>query len=221
MNTNFRTKRKHRNEEDDEDVTPQMDKHLGYFTRTKVATCITVPIDEGVREAVYYRQVAKAISEAGPDDQVEFEISSPGGYLNGLIALLTAMAKTEATTVAHINGECHSAASLLALNCDAIYVSPYATMLVHFVQFGASGKGTDVKSHVDHIYNTSEKLFRNTYKYFLTDQEIEKCIQGLELWLDADEINERLKRKFEILQKEAKKANSKSNKNKNLPSDVV
>lgn len=204
-----------RSHNDDED-SPTTEKYLGYAVNTKVQTCLTVPIDEGVQEAVYYRHVCRAISELKDYDQVEFEISSPGGYLNGLIALLTAMAKTDATTVAHINGECHSAASMLALACDSVYVSPFATMLVHFVRFGASGKGTDVKSQVEHTYDTAEKLFREIYQHFLTEDEMQRCIDGKELWLDYDQINERLKRKFDILngnvekQKKARKSRVKS-----------
>lgn len=211
---NFTQSRKRSNEDDDD--SPTTEKYLGYAVNTKVQTCLTVPIDEGVQEAVYYRHVCRAISELKEYDQVEFEISSPGGYLNGLIALLTAMAKTDATTVAHINGECHSAASMLALACDSVYVSPFATMLVHFVRFGASGKGTDVKSQVEHTYDTAEKLFREIYQHFLTEDEMQRCIDGKELWLDYDQINERLKRKFDILngnvekQKKARKPRVKS-----------
>jgi len=214
---------KNRRNDDDEDQTVSTDKYLGYFTRSIVSNCITIPIDEGVREAQYYRQVTKAIAESTERDQIEFEISSPGGLLNGLIALLTAMEKTEATTVAHINGECHSAASMLALSCDSIYVSPYSTMLVHFVQFGASGKGTDVLSHVEHMYSTSEQLFRDTYKHFLTESEITRCIEGLELWLSADDIRKRLERKFELMNKEANKAKKAQKKTqaKSAPVEVI
>lgn len=208
-----------RNEEQEEEVN-NSDKHLGYFTRFKQNVCLTVPIDEGFQEAKYYRAVAKAIADTSEGDQIEFEISSPGGLLNGLLALLTSMAKTDATTVAHINGECHSAASMLALNCDAIYVSPYATMLVHFLQFGAAGKATDVRSQVEHIYETSQKLFRETYEHFLTSDEIQKCIDGLELWLSAEDINKRLERKFNIMQKlqeeEQSQVQSKPRKSKKI-----
>lgn len=203
-----------RYDDDEEALQLKGDKYLGHFTRQKTLTCITVPIDEGVKEAIYYRQVAKAIAELGDQDQVEFEISSPGGYLDGLISILTAMERTNATTVAHINGDCHSAASMLAMNCDVVYVSPYASMLVHFVQFGASGKGTDVLSKVSHIYETCEKLFRNTYKHFLTEKEILQCIEGMELWLTADDIKARLERKFNALDREAKAAMKASKKKK-------
>lgn len=200
--------------EEDEDIIIDQDKHLGYFTRYKQSVCITVPIDESFREAKYYRSVVKAIADTDENDQVEFEIASPGGLLNGLLALLTALEKTEATTVAHLNGECHSAASMLALSCDVIYVSPYASMLVHFIQYGASGKATDVRSQVEHTHQTSEKLFKDVYKYFLTDDEMQKCIAGLELWLDSDEITARLQRKFEILNKQQDEAKPKKTRSK-------
>ena len=215
--------RKNDDDEDENDNQGSTSQYLGYFTKSMVSNCITVPIDEGVQEAKYYRHVAKAIAEATERDQIEFEISSPGGLLNGLIALLTAMEKTEATTVAHINGECHSAASMLALSCDSIYVSPYSTMLVHFVQFGASGKGTDVLSHVEHMYVTSEMLFRDTYKHFLTEAEINKCIEGLQLWLTAEDIGKRLERKFALMSKEVNKAKKaqKKTQTKSAPVEVI
>lgn len=185
-------------EDDDDDESGS--KQLGYFTQTSQATCLTIPIDEPIKEAQYYRQCVQAICNTGEGDQIEFEIASPGGSLTGLVALLTAMEKTLATTVAHINGDCHSAASMLALSCDSIYVSPYASMLVHFVSYGSAGKATDVKSHVNHVHNTSEKLFRDIYEIFLSEEEIEKCIGGYELWLDSEAIALRLTKKYEFLQ---------------------
>lgn len=187
------------NDGDDEDCDFKGGKHLGYFTQVNQSTCITVPVDEPIREAAYYRQCAQAIANASPDDRIEFNISSPGGLLEGLVMLLTAMAKTEAVTIANIDGECHSAASMLALNCDNVQISPYASMLVHFVSYGASGKASDVRSHVNHIHNTNEKLFRETYKYFLTEEEIEKCINGYELWLDYEAIIERMEQKYKLV----------------------
>lgn len=192
---------KKRNDEDETDEI--ITSHLGYFTQQNVSTRYTITIDEPIQEAAYYRQVAHAIANSQKNDFIEYEISSPGGYVNGLVALLTAMEKTEATSVAWINGECHSAASMLALNCDVVYVSPYANMLVHFISFGSAGKAIDVRSKVQHVYATAEQLFRNTYKYFLTESEINDCLNGKELWLDSDEIQNRLKTKFDKLEEEA------------------
>lgn len=188
-------------DEDDEDLGGILGKsqHLGYFTQQKVSTCIVVPIDENVKDADYYRQVVQAISNTNEDDVIQFEINSSGGSLEGLIALLTAMSKTSAVKIANINGFCHSAASMLALNCDSVFVSPYASSLIHFVSYGSSGKSADIRSHVNHVHTTSEALFRETYELFLTEDEMQECIDGKEMWLGVDEINRRLEYKYKII----------------------
>jgi len=112
------------------------------------------------------------------------------------------MSKTQALKLANINGFCHSAASMLALNCDSIFVSPYASSLIHFVSYGSSGKSADIRSHVNHVHTTSEALFRETYALFLTEEEMQACIDGKELWVGSDEISRRLEHKYSILNAE-------------------
>jgi ATP-dependent protease ClpP protease subunit len=185
---------KHRFEEDEDSIKGS--NSLGYSVSSKQVSKITVPIDEPIVEPRYYREVCHVIANASEHDQVEFEIASPGGNLSGLQALLTSILKTEACTVAFINGPCHSAASILALHCDVIYVSPHASMLVHFVSYGAMGKAADIASKVVHTQELCTELFHNTYKDFLNEEEIKMCINGYELWLNADEIRERLKNKL-------------------------
>ena len=49
-------------------------------------------------------------------------------------------------------------------------------------------------------------MFRDTYQYFLTEEEIERCIEDyFRLWLDADQITERLEVRQEC-QKEYQEA---------------
>lgn len=193
-----------RNSDDDEDnFFPMMqNQHLQFFEKSINVTQITVPIDEPVREAKYYRGVAERVANAGMHDEVKFVINSPGGRLDGLVAILDAIGQAQCHTIAHISGEAHSAASILALNCDEVIVSPYASMLVHFVSFGSVGKAFDVVSHVTHTVDFSVSLFRDTYEGFLTEEEITQCVQGKEFWFHAEEIGKRLEAKSEFKQKQ-------------------
>lgn len=189
------------NGDDDDDDEPIRVNKLGYFRSTQTAQCLDIHITGAIRDAEYYTQVVQAIKNTSEGDLVNFHLNSFGGNLNGLQSLLSAMLSTEAEKRAYIDGGAMSAASILALNCDSVFVSPYAEMLCHFISLSAGGKSSDVKSHFDHIQRTSEKLFRETYQFFLTEDEIEECIEhGRDIWLDADEIAERLQRKFEIVQ---------------------
>ena len=162
-------------------------------------TRLVVPIDDAFREPSYYRMVCQKISELGEGDIVEFEINSPGGSLGGLVTLLHAVRSTEAETVAVVVGDAYSAASLLALACDSISVGPYANFLCHSASFGTRGKTADVRGHVNHTADYAETIFRNCYEYFLTEEEITDVLEGKELYLNYDQINERLERKYSIL----------------------
>jgi ATP-dependent protease ClpP protease subunit len=189
---------------DQEEHFQESDQYLSYCTRTIPTTYLTVHIDEEFKSAKYYRYVVEAISNLDEGDEVSFILSTPGGRADGLTSLLSALKRTPAYSVSVIVGDCHSAGSFLALSCDAIAVSPHSSMLVHFISHGAYGAASHVKKEVEHTQKISEKLFRDTYKYFLTDEEINGCInQDLQLWFDADQILERLKIRQELQKQEA------------------
>lgn len=213
--------RRKRSVDEDEDFEEIADGSLGFTSTQKVYNKYTVHIDEPVKPASYYRNVTNMIANSKEGDFVEFEISSPGGYLNGLIALLSAMQKSNSTKVAWINGECHSAASMLALSCDIIYVAPYSTMLVHFIRYGSSGKSADVLSHVKHVQDTAEEMFRDIYKYFLTEEEMKLCLDGKEMYMDSLEIQKRLKKRIELQEAAKSKQVSKRKPSKKVVSDTV
>ncbi len=170
---------------------------LGFYKKFKQNTFIQIPIDEDIKGPMYYRGVVQAIGELGQGDIIQFDIASPGGQLSGLVSLLAAISNTEAHVIANIVGSASSAASILALNCHEIYVSEYATMLVHNASYAVGGKAADIHGYVLHLNDISEKMLKDTYRYFLTDQEIEKVISGTDFWFNAEQITERLQRKQE------------------------
>lgn len=165
---------------------------LGYFFESITSTQYTVPIDESFLEPSYYRGVVNMMAQASEQDVVIFKINSLGGRMDGLLSLLDAVDTTQAMTIADITGDCYSAASILALSCDQCVVGKHANLLAHEVSYGVGGKGSDNLSHVQHIKKISDKLIWDTYKGFLTDDEIESVLNGKELFLDSDEIVERL-----------------------------
>ena len=177
---------------DEDEDAPSSVGFLPYAERTINLSEITYYIDEDVQAPRYYRHVVEKLQQLTSNDQVRCMINSGGGFLSGLTSLLEATANTDAATLAVLTGDCHSAASMLALAHDSITVSPYATMLVHFVSYGANGKGQDVLDRVMHSQRSSEALFKEIYWGFLTETELQEVIQGKQLWLVAGEIEERL-----------------------------
>lgn len=179
---------------------------LGYFVNSQTAHHYTVPIDGSFKEPVYYRGVVQMLMNASENDVAAFLVNSPGGALSGLLTLLEGLNMTEAHTVALLVGSVSSAASIFALHCDEVYVGENSTMLCHNVSYGTGGKGSDVLAHVKHISSTANKLLRRTYKNFLTEEEINDMIDGKEIYLESDEIVERLKQREVLRAKEAEEA---------------
>lgn len=196
-----------------DDEKESSDLFLGFHKRQRPVTDISFSIDEYVRDPKYYRQIVEELGGLTEEDSVQIKINSGGGDLFGLVALLEAIRMCDANVLAIITGSAHSAASMLALSCPNVAVTPTAHMLVHFVSFGSGGKSQDVVQHVTHIKGYAEKLFRSIYKDFLTEKEMQEVIEGKELWFGAEEIERRLKVRSEKNLREYQKA-TKANKKK-------
>ena len=175
-------------DEDFEPVTPP----LGFSVKQSSSHIFSVHINTEIKDPSHYSRIFDLLLEAGEEDVVTFFICSPGGRLDGLTTLLEGIRLTDAHVVAVVIGEAHSAASLLALNCHEVVVTDSATMLCHAVNTGYRGKLADLGAYTEHVKKTANALFADTYAGFLEPSEITSVQEGKELWLDAEEIRERL-----------------------------
>lgn len=189
-----------KNNEEDEDINNvNPEKYLSYVVQPVQNEIIKVFIDESIREPKYYRAVIHKLHTLTERDVVILHIDSPGGYLDGAMALIDAMENTQAKTISVISGMAASAASIIALRADEVVVSHNARMLVHPARYGYVGKMVDVRDHVKFNDRYISKIFQDSYEGFLSPDEITQCIDGKELYMDSEEILERL----EKMQKEA------------------
>lgn len=187
---NFKNNLKVQSEDDEEEISNQ--QSLGYFMKSSVQNQYIVDIDEPFVYPAYYRNIVQMLLSASEDDIVIFRYNSPGGREDSLLTLIDAVQNTEAHTIGVIVGECSSAASMLVMYMNTVVVAENARMLCHVASFGVGGKSPDVLAHVRHTSKIVDKLIRNTYHEFLSEEEIDDLLEGREIYLDADEIKERL-----------------------------
>ena len=197
------------NSDDEEEVqigfqTQQI--HLPYFESTQTSRCIKAYLDEGIKEAKYYRNWIQSVESLSEGDLVYLSVNSYGGYLDGAIAIINAMRSTDANVHVCIDGVAASAASLIALAAPSVSVSEYASMMIHAATFGAFGKQSDVISHASFVDKQVKGLMQDIYKDFLTEDEFKEVIVGREIWLDSSDIVQRLERRNEIQQKRSAEA---------------
>lgn len=178
--------------------------YLPYYRKSVTYSQLNIDIDEPFRNPSYYRMVTQAIGELEEGDQVKIRFNSPGGNAWGLVSLINAIKTTDAEVIGVIEGECYSAASILALHCQQIIVMPYSTMMVHACSYGTAGKDSDIVAHVTQATEWNRKLIESTYEGFLSTQEIKDVLNGREFWFNAEEMQKRFEARARHLEKLAK-----------------
>ena len=158
-----------------------------------------VSITDDFDEPKYYDEVVALLSTASEEDTITFNINSNGGYVSSLAMLLTWKSMCKAYQIHVLSGNASSAASAFFLsNADEYVVSDMASMMIHEYQTSNGGSNSNVIKQATHTAKENEKFIRNCYEYFLTEVEIEDTLKGVEHYLSADEIRNRLEKREEI-----------------------
>jgi ATP-dependent protease ClpP protease subunit len=181
-----------------QDSMPSMIK-----THKQAVAVHTVFFDEDIGPASKYRELIHLLYSAEEFDQFVFVVNSSGGDLDGALSIIEGIKASNATVRAIITGKCHSAASIISLNCDDVMVTGSAHMLVHTASYGAYGSTGQVKSNVDFSTKQIKQILENTYGGFLTPAEIIDVHKGVEFWFDNKEIAKRLLSKVKFIEETA------------------
>lgn len=169
-------------------------------TQTQPMHLHTVFFDRPIGEASEYRSLIHALDTASEFDQFDFKINSPGGRMDATMSIIEAIKNTDATVRAIITGECHSAASIIALNCHQVQVTESGHSLIHTASYGSSGNSHMIKSHVDFYTRQITNLIKRTYEGFLTEAELEDVSRGVEIWVDSEDFIARLKSRSALIE---------------------
>jgi ATP-dependent protease ClpP protease subunit len=122
------------------------------------------------------------------------------------------MKNTEAFIHVHVESNCASAGTMLMALAHNLYVNEYVTTMYHNIQWGSFGHGGNVEAEVKHVTAASKKLIRDVYAGLLTPNEIARLEDGLELYMDADEVMDRFEARTAARRKEIEQANKPAKK---------
>ena len=147
-----------------------------------------------------FDEVIHLLSVATPEDIINFNINSNGGDFYSLVALRNAIRQTEAQVYMNLLGMCASAGSALFLeNADGYKIHEDSCMMIHSMQCGTGYTDANtIATRAEHNKKINERFVRNTYKDFLTEDEIESVLNSKEIYLEDFEIRERLQKREEI-----------------------
>jgi len=152
-----------------------------------------------------YTDWLDVIRNCSENDVIKIHINSPGGDLLTTIQFIRALQETRGTVVCSVEGQCCSAATLIFLQADMVEVSDHSLFMFHNYSGGTFGKGGEMMDQLKHESVWCEKLFRDVYKDFLTETEIDLMLNNKDIWMNGEEVLTRLKAKAEKHELELKK----------------
>lgn len=145
-----------------------------------------------VKPSTDYIQWFETIRNANENDVIMFHINSFGGDLFSAIQFMRVMNETKAQLVASVEGICMSAATLIFLSAKHWEISKHTIFMFHNYTSGNFGKGGELFDHITHERKWSESLWRDVYKGFLSETEIESILNNKDIWLSGDDVTKRL-----------------------------
>jgi ATP-dependent protease ClpP protease subunit len=139
-----------------------------------------------------YIKELRTLDSAQSHDLVNIYIGSNGGMLDTTIALVEHIRKCKAQTIALVSFAA-SAATVIALACDGVYMYPHSYFMTHNFSTASSGKGAELKARASFDDEWSKAIFEDLYAGFMTEQEIILMREDKDFWLLRDDVNNRLR----------------------------
>lgn len=139
-----------------------------------------------------YVEVCHALRTCTPGDEFFFRINSEGGQVRSGNMLINAINECQGTVIGFIEGNCGSMATFVFLSCHTWGVSKYAEFFCHTVSSGSFGKEPETFEAAQFLRKQTHKRIKEEYNSFLTQEEIESVLKGSDIYLDSDQIMERL-----------------------------
>lgn len=171
---------------------------------SRSVTKFTIPLDKEIKRVSLYRDALRVLEEAGPDDEVEIIINTPGGSLNTTITMINAIQNCQGRVVGKVVGLAASGGSLVALSCPEIVLMPYSQLMIHPASGGLEGTVQDMFTSGQFALTEVVRLYRDVYTGFLDEAEMASVIDGnKELWFNDEASAERLTRMFELRAQQA------------------
>lgn len=161
---------------------------------------------DDIGDARNYMKWFDILQNACEDDVVVIHINSYGGQLMTTVQIITQIKMCHAQVLCQIESACCSAATMIALACDGLYCYPHAYMMIHTSSGCNFGKQSDIKREEEFYNPWLENFFNEIYKHFLTKKEIQEVLSGKDMWLRAEDVMERFKKRVDAINRENNKA---------------
>lgn len=163
-------------------------------------------IDDDIEKYADLLNILKTSSEL---DTIIIYINSEGGSLRMAIQIVNSMLQSKSNVITSLDGNAFSAATMIFLAGHEYIVNDNCSFMIHTYTGGIVGKGNEIDSQYDHTREYIKKVFAKFYEKILSEEELSEVMKGRDIWMDTEELVERLDanaREMQKLQEELDKA---------------
>ena len=140
-----------------------------------------------------YQEEIDLIETASEHDVIVIDLCTDGGVLDSAMLFNRALRSTAAHTVAVIGPSCSSAGSVIALSCKEFVLDETSSLMLHTSTYGLGrSKDTDIYEHANFSRKHLRSFYEQVYLGFISEIELSDVINGLPLYFDAEQLEERL-----------------------------
>ena len=153
-------------------------------------------ITNAIEEPCIYNELCYLIKSADKDTTINLNINTPGGIIDSAFMIANAIEESKATVVGLLTGTVASAGTLIAMACSSLKVSPHVSFMIHNYSGGMAGKGHEMKARQKFTDDHLNDAFTSFYSGFLSKDEMEKVIEGTDIWMTTAEVVTRWKERL-------------------------
>ena len=139
----------------------------------------------------YYTELVDMLGNLEDYHTVTLHINNGGGSVDSAFMIIDAIEQSDAMITAKLSGTVASAATIIALACDKLIITNYLSFMIHNYSTGMQGKGHELKAYQNFTDRELNRAFKKIYEGFLTEEEMNKVIDGTDIWLNEDEVQDR------------------------------
>lgn len=155
-----------------------------------------------------YIDLIDTLYQGKPNETVVIHLNTPGGRLDITMQILNAIRTSEAEVVGIADGQVASAGSLLLFACPNIGVQPYSYCMLHDGSEGAFGKVNENLKQALFTTKLLSQIAHSVYEPFFTKEEIDKVLDGNDMWLTSEDIEDRIKNLSKQLEEKEPEVNA-------------
>lgn len=167
-------------------------------TYGKASQSHSVYFNDEVVDIDKYHSFMHLLRTATDKDNITLILQNYGGSCHTCLAIGNLMRACKANIDVEVIAPCYSAGTTIALAGDSLVLHNHTFLMFHDYSGGYSGKGNEIKLHVE----ATEKFIRGYMKEFhmpfLTLNEHKSMVAGMDLYIHASDrdIKKRIKRHF-------------------------